>query len=134
VQRVTESDLGIDIVSPQSSAAAGAAVPERYEGIDLLPILRGQQPQQARTLFWRTAVGGLTQKAVRSGDWKLVLDGVHTFVFDVRADPGERHDLTRQRQDVARRLRPLLDAWEADVDAEWKQARPSPPAGTSPPK
>jgi hypothetical protein len=41
-------------------------------------------------------------------------------VFDLSKDVGERNDLTNQRQDVARRLRPLIAAWEADVDAEAK--------------
>jgi hypothetical protein len=39
-------------------------------------------------------------------------------VFDLSKDIGEHNDLARQRQDMARRLRPLIDAWEADVDAE----------------
>jgi hypothetical protein len=38
----------------------------------------------------------------------------------VRTDPGERENLIHRQQDVARRLWPLLDAWEKDVDAEWK--------------
>ena len=68
------------------------------------------------------------QWAVRCGDWKLVIDGGSPFVFNVRKDPGEREDLTRTRQDVARRLRPLLDAWEKDVDGEWKASGVNAPA------
>ena len=79
------------------------------------------------------AIRRTQQWAVRSGDWKLVLDGASPFVFNVRTDPGERENLTSQRQDVARRLRPLLAAWEADVDAEWKRAAPQPPVGTTAP-
>ena len=107
-------------------AAAGAQVPEdaRLEGMDLFPILQGKSPVVERTLFWRTAAGNRLQKAVRSGDWKLVQDANHTFVFNVRTDLGERHDLANQRQDVARRLRGLLAAWERDVDAEGKAPKP----------
>lgn len=102
-------------------AATGSVVPPaaRLEGMDLLPILEGRSPEVTRTLFWR-AVAGRTQKAVRSGDWKLVVDGNHTFLYDVRQDLGERHDLANRRQDVARRLRGLLSAWEQDVDTEAK--------------
>lgn len=91
-------------------------------------MLEGKTPESPRTLFWRTAVGGRTQRAVRSGDWKVVVDGNHTMVFNVRTDPGERSDLASQRQDIAARLRSLLEAWEQDVDAEAKVNAPTPPA------
>ncbi len=101
-------------------AASGTSVPAaaRLEGVNLLPVLEGRAPEMSRTLFWRTDVGGQSQKAVRHGDWKLVVDGTHEFVFNVRTDLGERHDLANRRQDVARELRALLNAWERDVEAE----------------
>jgi arylsulfatase A-like enzyme len=101
--------------------AAGAVVPANFEGIDLLPILSGNAPERERSLFWRTTAGGHSQMAVRSGDWKLVVDGRATFVFNLRSDPGERNDLAKFRQDVANRLRPMLAAWSADVDAEARE-------------
>ena len=90
------------------------------DGINLLPILTGESAEVECTLFWR-ATGGV-HRAVRSGDWKLVIEdliwGRASFVFNVRTDVGERNDMANIRQDVARRLRGLLDDWEADVDAE----------------
>jgi hypothetical protein len=59
---------------------------------------------------------------VRSGEWKLLIDGGRPMLFNLRADIGERNNLIGQRSDVARRLRPLLAAWQADVDAEAKSA------------
>lgn len=99
-------------------AATGSAVPAgaNLEGINLLPIVEGRAPEVDRTLFWRSSDG--RERAVRSGDWKLLVAGGATFVFDVRSDIGERNDVANLRQDVAFRLRPLLDAWEADVNAE----------------
>jgi arylsulfatase A-like enzyme len=115
-------------------AATGTTVPAdaRPDGIDIFPMLEGRVPEVTRTLFWRTGSPAKQQWAVRRGDWKLVLDGSSPFVFNVQTDPGERQNLTNQRQDIARELQPLLAAWEADVDAEYKasSAAPSP----SPPK
>ena len=104
-------------------AAAGAQVPPavRLDGLNLFPILAGKAPEVSRTLFWRTNAAGQTQKAVRSGDWKLMIDGTHVMVFNVRTDTGERTELANRRQDVAQRLRPLLDAWEKEVDAEIRE-------------
>lgn len=103
-------------------AIADAVFPTGYvpEGINLLPIVSGQSPQVDRTLFWRS---NPAFTAVRSGDMKLVMDGPGAaFLFNVREDPGERNDLTSTGQTVIRRLRGLLDAWTADVNAE-KAAR-----------
>lgn len=100
-------------------AATGSAVPPaaRLEGMNLLPILEGRARAVERTLYWRSPAA-LAQRAVRSGDWKLLIDGNHSYVYDVRKDVGERRDLANTRQDVARRLHGLLVAWERDVDAE----------------
>ena len=58
-------------------AVAGAEVPAEtmLEGINLMPILEGSAPQVERTLFWRSTSYSWQQRAVRSGDWKLVVDG-----------------------------------------------------------
>ena len=104
-------------------AATGTPVPAeaRPEGINLLPVLEGRAPEIERTLFWR--VPG--QRAVRAGDWKLLFDGGRAMLFNLRADIAEHDDLVGQRSDIARRLRPLLAAWEADVDAEAKRPTPT---------
>jgi arylsulfatase A-like enzyme len=101
-------------------AVAGAEIPAdaQLEGINLFPILEGRAPEVERTLFWRSTSYNYQQRAVRSGDWKLVVDGGSVFVYNISEDIGERNDLARSRQDIAQRLRPLLTAWEADVDAE----------------
>ena len=107
-------------------AATGTTVPPeaRLDGVNLFPIWEKKAPKTERTLFWRTNVGGHSQKAVRSGDLKLVIDANHIFIFDIRTDAGERRDLANQRQDVAQKLRALLADWERDVDAEAKAHKP----------
>jgi arylsulfatase A-like enzyme len=103
-------------------AATKTQVPAeaRLEGINLLPILTGEAAPVERTLYWRTQ----TQKAVRRGDWKLLLEGNNAFLFNLRADVGEHSDLARERVDLIRTLRPLIASWEADVDGERKALAP----------
>ena len=109
-------------LSATIAAAAGAALPPEagFEGMDLLPILEGTAPERERTMFWRNPAPR-PQRAVRRGDWKLIVDGAVVMLFDVRTDVGERSDLAGQRQDIARQLRPLITAWEADVDQDAKR-------------
>lgn len=106
-------------------AATGSPVPPetRLEGINLLPVLEGRAPEVERTLFWRVT-GARSQQAVRSGDWKLILDSGRAMLFNLRTDIAERSNVIGQRSDIARRLRALLAAWAANVDAEAKDGTP----------
>ncbi|MDB4898196.1 MAG: atsA 9, partial [Gemmatimonadetes bacterium] len=76
--------------------------------------LGGQTGTVERQLFWRIRHPQL-QRAVRSGRWKLLDDDGDFYLFDVLADPGERHDLTAAHPEIVHRLIAALDAWEKDV-------------------
>ena len=111
--------ITMDLTASILAATSTPVPPEaRLEGVNIFPILEGRAPAIERTLFWR--VLGRPQQAVRSGDWKLLMDGGRPFLFNLRTDIGERTNLIGQRSDIARRLRPLLASWQADVDAEAK--------------
>jgi arylsulfatase A-like enzyme len=99
-------------------AATGTRVPAeaRLDGIDLFPVLERRAPPVERTLFWRTT-GRTAQQAVRSGDWKLLLDA-QPMLFDLRTDAGERTNLIAGQPEIARRLQRLLTAWRREVDKE----------------
>ena len=116
------SQVGITMdLTASILAATGTAVPAeaRLEGINLFPALEGRVPEIERELFWRIA-GARPQQAVRAGDWKLLYDGGRAMLFNVRTDLGERNDVMRERSEIARRLAPLLAAWQKDVDSEAK--------------
>ena len=111
--------ITMDLTASILAATGTSVAPEsRLEGINLLPVLEGRAAEIDRALFWRVT----GQQAVRSGDWKLLMDGGRALLFDLRTDIAERHNMIGQRSDIARRLRPLLAAWQEDVDAEAKRA------------
>jgi arylsulfatase A-like enzyme len=109
-------------------AVTGAPVPEEaeIEGMNLFPIWEGRAPEVPRTLFWRAGTGPGKRTAVRRGDWKLLVDGQHSYVFNLRTDPGERNDMAKWRQDVARELQPLIREWEESVDGDAAALAPPP--------
>jgi arylsulfatase A-like enzyme len=112
-------DLTASILS-----ATGTHVPNeaRLEGIDLLPSLAGAVPAIERTLFWRNAPSpGRLQRAVRRGNWKLLIDGDDLLLFDLPRDIGERNDLAMTRPDLVVDLRRRILEWEQDVDTEAKK-------------
>jgi arylsulfatase A-like enzyme len=126
----TSPQAGITMDLTASILAAAGVQPtsgDRPEGIDLIALLQ-QRTIVERTLYWRmppapgaTGTPPTTQRAVRRGDWKLVDDRGQYLLFDLRRDPGERHDLAQQHADRVRELRSLVAKWEADVDAEAKR-------------
>ena len=106
-------DLTATILGVSSTSVP---VTHKLEGINLLPRLTGQAPIVERELFWRGKRPALL-RAVRSGAWKLVQNGINFYLFDVVQDPGERHDLTALHPALVHRLSARIDAWEKDVDA-----------------
>ena len=98
-------------------AATGTQPPagRTLDGIDLLPVLRGQKPPADRTLFWRIDRADRKQKAAREGRWKYVRDGSIEMLFDLDRDPGERVNLGYRRPEVLARLRAAVDDWEREL-------------------
>ena len=131
---VTSSQVGITMdLTATIVAAAEVRPPANYrpEGIDLVAAVQKGTPVE-RTLFWRlppapNAAGTplVTQRAVRRANWKYIDDRGQYFLFDLRADSGERNDVAQQHADLMRELRDLMAKWEADVDAEAKERGPS---------
>ena len=71
----------------------------------------------------------MNQKAIGSGEWKLLIDGAVTriLLFNVQTDPGEREDWYGRRPDLVERLRKQLSDWEREVDSDAKAARATAP-------
>jgi arylsulfatase A-like enzyme len=90
------------------------------EGINLIPLVQGSSPPQARTLFWRITNANRPQRAVRRGNWKLLVDSGSLMLFDLDKDLGERNDLAMTRPDLVADLRQRIVEWERDVNAEAK--------------
>jgi arylsulfatase A-like enzyme len=121
----TSSQVGIimDLTATILAVTNSPVPPEaRLEGINLLPLLQPNAQRAERTLFWRVTAQTRRQRAVRQGDWKLVLDSGAPLLYNLVKDVGERNDLASQRSDIVRKLFPLIGQWEQDVDAEAKAA------------
>ncbi|MCI0357939.1 MAG: sulfatase-like hydrolase/transferase [Planctomycetaceae bacterium] len=115
------SQVGITMdLAATFAAIAGASPPadRPLDGVNLLPVLTGKQPEMTRTLCWRIDRPGRQQKAVRHGSWKYIQDGNVEMLFDLARDIGERRDVLFMHQDVVADLKERLAAWEADVGRE----------------
>lgn len=110
----------IDVMAT-SVDLAGASYPARrndreiqpLEGLSLAPILRGQGRDGHEYLFWEH----YGARAVRKGDWKLVMEADETdwHLYDLSVDPTEADDVAARRPALVRELSDRWDAWAARV-------------------
>jgi arylsulfatase A-like enzyme len=108
--------ITMDLTATILAAAEVRPAKERpLDGINLLPILAGDQKEVERTFFWRIDRNGRKQKAVRHGRWKYVQDGMVEMLFDLEQDIGERRDLAYRKPETLAKLKRLLADWEADL-------------------
>ena len=114
---------------PTFCAAAGVALPEgeRFDGLDLLPLLGGRAKRLERgTVFWQLKLYRRLQRhtpkpkpyateIARRGRWKLLAyQGKPVELIDVEADHREQRNLLDEQPDVVESLRKELAAWLAE--------------------
>lgn len=113
--------MGFDITATALAAARAPLTPD-LDGVDLMPVLVGRAKPPERTLYWRM----IPQGAMRSGDWKVLFAEDRWWLFNLKDDPGERHDLAAARPEVLKRLQADWNRWSATMPpALWGSLNPS---------
>lgn len=97
-------------------AAAGASIPgsATLDGIDLLPICKGERDQVERTFFWRT-FQRKDQQAIRQGRWKYLKVEADEYLFDIINDPSEKYDQKNKQQQVLQEMKATYASWQSSV-------------------
>ena len=114
--------ISLDVLATALDAA-GVALPDTIDGVDLLPFLRGERagsPHDA--LFWRfdfppKGRGGEPWRwAVREGEWKLVKNAAEPLaLYDLANDASELHDLAAQYPERVAAMRARWKRWNAEM-------------------
>lgn len=97
-------------VLPSLLAAADVPLPKDREidGVDLIPFLTQQkQGLPHENLFWRHK----KQMATREGDWKFIVNGKQSFLYNLKEDLGETNNLISQYPEKAKKLSGKLSDW-----------------------
>jgi arylsulfatase len=102
---------------PTCIEAAGATYPESEKlkplrGQSLLPAFLGEVQERKEPLFWEYA----GEMAMRQGDWKIVRrkNGLWEL-YDLKTDPVELHDRSRDRKDILKKMSAAYDNWKKEV-------------------
>lgn len=116
---------------PTLCALAEAPLPDGYEsdGQNMLGALRGEKTKRSKPLLWeygRNETSFAYPKgedrspnvAILEDNWKALVnaDGSDLQLYDLTADPEERHNLAENHPDMARRL--------SEAALKWRRAMP----------
>ena len=111
-QPVITTDLTASIISATGSKAPAE---RSLDGMNILPILSGENPEVERTFFWRRDTPSRRQKAVRKGKWKYLEDAYIEFLFDIEKDFSERKNLAYRHPGILKQMQDLVKKWEAEM-------------------
>ena len=124
----TTPGISVDLF-PTFCAAAGVPMPagEKFDGINLLPLLAGQTAMLERsTLFWQLNLMKNIQRhypkpmpyateVARKGRWKLLaFEGKPVELFDIESDVREEKNLVAEKPELVESLRQELAVWLAE--------------------
>lgn len=94
---------------------------DKLDGMNLTPLLSRTTKVQwpARTLAVHSQRVETPQKwrkaAVMTDRWRFISNGPRRLLFDMKADPGQKTDVSKQHPDVFRKLSAAYEKWYAHV-------------------
>lgn len=103
---------------PTIAAATGATMPKDrvYDGLDLMPTLRGDKASPRREYFY---VLGNKVEAIREGPWKFRLAKPgERELYHLEHDPGEQYNRTTTEPEITARLEKRLLAYAAEIGGQ----------------
>ena len=108
-RRIDQVVRSIDLY-PTLATLAVAQPPGIVQGVNLLPLMRGEatDPLTAFATFTRDAT---TMHMVREGQYKLHVSGRRMALYDIDHDPLETQDVAQEKPQIAGRLRTELGRW-----------------------
>ena len=106
--------ISLDIFTTIAAAAGIELSPDReYDGVNLIPyLLEEKQGFPHDRLFWRIDNG--STYAVREQTYKMIVNKKPQKIelFDIKADPFENRDISKEKPDEVIRLFHLIQDWE----------------------
>ncbi|MDX1544971.1 MAG: sulfatase [Christiangramia sp.] len=115
----------MDILPTLLDITTGKTV-EDINGKSLLPVLKGDESWDDRTVFWHSDkarprnTGESNASAIRSGKWKLVdfYEDDQTELYNLEIDKEEQNDLSEEFPEIRNRLYKELNKWKSDFSGD----------------
>jgi arylsulfatase A-like enzyme len=115
---------GMDL-APSILAMAGVKTKAEFDGVNVADTLLGKnQSPRTTPVFWRRPPDrpgppreSFPDLAMRDGDWKLMCmtDGSEPQLYDLKADPGEKHNLAAEQAERVKTMTKACLDWNAPL-------------------
>ena len=108
---------------------AGLSIPERTDGVSILPVLL-EQGMPSRDLYWHYPhygnQGGSPSSAIRRDSWKLILfyEDERMELYNLDDDIGEQRNLINHDTQRVQSMQTALNTWMEQVDARMPEPKP----------
>jgi N-acetylgalactosamine-6-sulfatase len=107
---------------PTIAEITGASVPNDrpIDGRSLVNLLKGGVFDRAGPLYWSIPTPDGMEYAIRSGNWKLILDGSGTprYLFNLAEDFYEVHNKLTSHPDRVTELEKQFNRYRRDIDSD----------------
>ena len=120
---------------PTAAEVASAKVPQKLDGISLLPALLGKPQTNGHDfLYWEFHEGGF-QQAVRMGDWKALRPQADAplELYHLSTDLGEKQNVAGQHPEIIARIEDYLKTARTESE-RWPIQATNPPVAPQPQK
>lgn len=100
---------------PSLASATGATLPKGVvlDGYDWWATIKGEARSPRKEMFWQRK----DMIGARVGDWKWVVMGEDSGLFNLKDDVAEKKDLSKERPEVFKRVKRRYRAWVREMDA-----------------
>jgi len=104
---------------------------QHADGLSLVGLLKGEKSLNRKALFWHYphyhGSGWTPGAAVRAGDWKLIefYEENAVELYNLREDPGERHECGARFPAKRKELTELLHRWRKETGAKMPKPNPA---------
>jgi len=113
--RMEDSFVTLADIGPTLLEAAGLPVPDGLTGRSMVPLLKGEQPEDWPDAFYSQMNGVelyYTQRAVQTHEWKYVYNGFDfDELYDLRSDPHEMINLAEQPEHAEKKRELIQKMW-----------------------
>lgn len=125
-QVIDEPCAAMDVFPTLLKLAGGDPAEYQLDGMDIAPVLMENMASPHQELYWEME----GQTAVRSGNYKLVLNGrlveeeepkEPVFLADLSKDPGETVNLAEDMPELTKELTEKALHWRAGIEKTWEE-------------
>jgi uncharacterized sulfatase len=100
-------------VGATAIALAGLAEDPLLDGVNIVPHLTGEKKGPPHdVLTWRWG----NQGAIRKGQWKYLHCGSHEYLYNMKTDREEKHNVIAANRKIAAGLKAMLVKWAAGLN------------------